>query len=101
LYFHQVDNDQLICYSKRDENSSSVVLVVVNLDYRYKQSGWVDLSTEELGLNAERSYLAYDLLTDTAYQWHGPRNYVELDPQKMPAHIFQVLQRDDNVTQLP
>jgi starch synthase (maltosyl-transferring) len=90
LCFHPVDNEQLVCYSKRSEDRSSVILVVVNLDYRYQQSGWVELGLEELGLKAEQPYRVRDLLTDTAYQWRGSRNYVELSPQKVPAHILRV-----------
>jgi starch synthase (maltosyl-transferring) len=98
LHFHSIDNEQLICYSKRTEDRSNVVLVVVNLDYRYKQSGWVDLCLEELGLSADRPYQVRDLLADTAYQWRGSRNYVELDPQKIPAHVFQVERGADKET---
>jgi starch synthase (maltosyl-transferring) len=98
LYFHSVDNEQLICYSKRTEDRSSVILVVVNLDYRYKQSGWLDLSLEELGLDADHPYQVRDLLADAAYQWRGPRNYVELSPEKMPAHVFRVLREADKKT---
>jgi len=92
LRFHSVDNEQLIWYSKCTGDLSNIILVVVNLDYRYKQSGWVDLSLEELGLDPNKPYKAYDLLADATYQWQGRRNYVELDPQKIPAHIFRVLQ---------
>ena len=90
LFFHSVDNDQLICFSKRTEDLSSLILVVVNLDYRNKQSGWVELSLEELGLDNSRPYEVNDLLTDVTYRWQGSRNYVELDPKKMPAHIFRI-----------
>ncbi|MFC1937820.1 alpha-1,4-glucan--maltose-1-phosphate maltosyltransferase [Chloroflexota bacterium] len=90
LHFHSVDNEQLICYSKHTEDLSSVILVVVNLDYRYKQSGWVELSLEELGLEQRETYQVYDFLTNTAYRWQGPRNYVELDPRKIPAHVFSI-----------
>ncbi len=92
LRFHSVDNDQLICYSKRTEDFSNVILIVVNLDYRYKQWGWVDLVLEELGLKSDQPYEVHDLLADATYRWKGMRNYVELDPQKTPAHIFQVKQ---------
>ena len=92
LRFHSVDNDSLICYSKRTEDLSNVILVVVNLDYRYKQAGWVDLSLEELGLDRGKSYKVHDLLADATYRWQGSRNYVELDPQRIPAHIFRVHQ---------
>jgi starch synthase (maltosyl-transferring) len=90
LYFHHVDNEQLICYSKRTEDLSSVILVVVNLDYHYKQSGFVDLSMGELGLNPAQPYKVRDLLADVTYEWRGSRNYLELDPRKIPAHIFRV-----------
>jgi len=63
---------------------------VVNLDYRYKQSGRVGLSLEELGLDPDKPYRVHDLLNDASYQWQGPRNYVELNPLKIPAHIFRV-----------
>ena len=92
LRFHSVDNDSLICYSKRTEDLSNVILVIVNLDYRYKQAGWVDLSLEELGLDRGKSYKVHDLLADATYRWQGSRNYVELDPQRIPAHIFRVHQ---------
>ena len=92
LRFHSIDNDQLICYSKRTEDLSNVILIVVNLDYRYKQSGWVDLSLEELGLDHGQPYKVHDLLADATYRWQGSRNYVELDPQKIPAHIFRIHQ---------
>ncbi|HEY32056.1 MAG TPA: alpha-1,4-glucan--maltose-1-phosphate maltosyltransferase [Dehalococcoidia bacterium] len=96
LCFHSVDNDQLICYSKHTEDLSNVILVVVNLDYRYKQLGWVDLSLDELGIDLSKPYKVRDLLTDATYQWQGSRNYVELDPGKIPAHIFRI---DQGITE--
>ncbi len=90
LRFHNTDNEQLICYSKATEDRSNVILAVVNLDYQWKQSGWVDLNLQELGLGASYPFDVHDLLTDARYVWHGPRNYVELTPQLIPAHIFRV-----------
>jgi len=90
LRFHSVDNDQLICYSKQTEDLSNVILVVVNLDHRWTQSGWVELPLEVLGLDAHQPYQVHDLLSDARYLWQGPRNYVELNPHTCPAHIFQV-----------
>lgn len=90
LRFHAVDNDQLICYSKCTPYGANVVLVVVNLDYRYKQSGWVALSLDELGIAPDQPYQVHDLLNGAIYTWQGPRNYVELNPSKLPAHIFRV-----------
>ncbi len=93
LRFHTVDNDQLICYSKCTPDGSNVVLIVVNLDYRYKQSGWVTLSLDDLKIAQDQPYQLHDLLDDATYTWKGPRNYVELSPVKLPAHIFRVEKR--------
>jgi starch synthase (maltosyl-transferring) len=90
LRFHQVDNEQIIAYSKTTDDGSSQILVVVNLDPHYKQSGFIELHLGELGLNPHQPYQAHDLLTDARYLWHGGRNYVELDPHNLPAHIFAV-----------
>ena len=93
LAFHRLHNEQLLCYSKRTEYFSNVILVVVNLDLSWKQSGFVDLSMDELGLEMGESYQVHDLLSDAIYLWQGPRNYVELDPKICPAHIFLVRKR--------
>ena len=90
LRFHDVNNDQLICYSKHTENHSNIVLVVVNLDYSHKQSGWVSLSLEELGLDRNEVYQVNDLLGGGVYRWQGATNYVELDPNITSSHIFNV-----------
>ncbi len=93
LQFHQVDNEQLICYSKSTEDQTNVILVVVNLNPYYTHSGWVDLNLNALGIDHARPYQVHDLLTDAHYIWHGPRNYVEINPHVVPAHIFRVRHR--------
>lgn len=93
LEFHPVDNDDLIAYSKQSPDAGDLLLVVVNLDPRHRQSGWLELPLERLGLDAAQPYQVHDLLSDARFLWHGPRNYVELHPQPMPAHIFRVRRR--------
>ena len=93
LTFHPVDTEALIAYSKHTEDRSSVVLVVVNLDPHHRQAGWVTLPLEALGLNPHEPYHVHDLLTGTRYLWSGARNYVELDPHGLPAHVFAVRRR--------
>lgn len=90
LRFHPVDNEQLICFSKRTADFTNVVLMVVNLDPHHTHSGWVDLSLSELGLDIDSSFQAHDLLSDARYLWHSQRNFIELNPQVMPAHIFKL-----------
>jgi starch synthase (maltosyl-transferring) len=90
LRFHDVDNEQIIAFSKSSVDRSSQVLVAVNLDPHYKQSGFITLPLEDLGLDPGQPYQAHDLLTEARYLWHGKRNYVELNPLTVPAHIFVI-----------
>jgi starch synthase (maltosyl-transferring) len=93
LRFHEVDNDQILAYSKSTEDLSNLVLTVVNLDPFHTQSGWLQLPLEELKLDPHESFQVHDLLADTKYLWQGSRNYVELNPAAAPAHIFLVRRR--------
>lgn len=90
LQFHEVDNEQLIAYSKHTPDFENMVLVVVNLDPHYTQRGWLQLPLEKWGTFSTGSYQVHELLTDERYLWSGARNYVELDPQFVPAHIFRL-----------
>jgi starch synthase (maltosyl-transferring) len=90
LRFHPVDNERLIAYSKMTQDASNRILVVVNLDPRGTQSGFVEVPMEEFGLAPDASFEVEDLLTGARYAWRGSRNYVALSPEKMPAHILRV-----------
>ena len=90
LRFHPIDNEQLICYSKQTKDFSNIIIVVVNLDPHHTQAGWVELSLPDLGIDHRMPYQMHDLLGDGRYLWHGPRNYVELNPGISPAQILRV-----------
>jgi starch synthase (maltosyl-transferring) len=93
LFFHPTDNPYLIAYSKSSRDGSNVVLMVVNLDSFHTQRGWVDLNLERLGMRPEESFQVLDHLTGMRYLWQGPHNYIELSPEKIPAHLFRVLRK--------
>jgi starch synthase (maltosyl-transferring) len=89
LRFHPIDNDQLLVYSKREENN--VLLMAVNLDVVHPQSGWVQLSLEHLNIAPHETFEVHDLLSGGRYSWNGPRNYIDLNPHQLPAHVFKVV----------
>ncbi len=88
VWFHHIGNDQLLCFSKTAEHRSDPVLVIVNLDPSATQAATTWLDLWQLGLEHAGPYEAYDLITETSYIWHGPQNYVQLDPADEPAHVF-------------
>jgi starch synthase (maltosyl-transferring) len=88
LRFHQTDNPSLICYSKATDDLSNVIIVVVNLDCIHVQAGWLDLDLRSIGLDSRHTFQANDLLSGGRFLWQGPRNYVELTPESLPAHVL-------------
>jgi starch synthase (maltosyl-transferring) len=93
LRFHETDNEMIICYSKTSDDGANVVLVVANLDFRHKQSGWVTLDLPGLGLDVAREYQVHDLLGDGRFVWFGARTFVELNPEELPVHVFRLRKR--------
>jgi starch synthase (maltosyl-transferring) len=93
LRFHEIDNDRLICYTKNTGDFSNIVLIIVNLDPAHTHSGWLELPVDILGLDEKQPFQVHDLLSGARYLWYGSRNYVELNPLIVPAHIFQIRRR--------
>ncbi|HEY6843180.1 MAG TPA: alpha-1,4-glucan--maltose-1-phosphate maltosyltransferase, partial [Thermoanaerobaculia bacterium] len=88
LMFHNTSNDEVICYSKMA--ADDVVVVAVNVDPHNPQSAWLDLDLAALHVDTNRPFQVHDLLSGARYTWHGGRNYVQLNPQIVPAHIFRI-----------
>ena len=83
LQFHETDNPEIICYSK--SAGENVIIAVVNLDPHNTQAGWIDLE-----LDLTRPFQVHELLSNARYTWHSQRNYVQLNPHVVPAHIFRI-----------
>jgi starch synthase (maltosyl-transferring) len=90
LRFHDADNPNLICYSKRSDDGTDLVVMVVNLDPANMQHGFVRLPLWEWGLPSDSALEVVDLLSNERYFWRGESNYVRLDPQGRMAHILHV-----------
>jgi starch synthase (maltosyl-transferring) len=93
LVFHPTDNPYLIAYSKSSRDGGNFVLTVVNLDSFHTQAGWVTLNLDRLKLLPDEGFQVFDQLTGLRYLWQGARNYVELSPDRIPAHLFRVLRK--------
>jgi len=97
LRFHHVDNDALLCWSKRDPDTANTVLVVCSLDPRNVQWANTSLDMPALGFDWHERFEVRDELTGAVYSW-GQHNPVRLDPFAEPAHVFTVHPRPRPVT---
>lgn len=90
LQFCTIENSNLIAYVKTTDDLSNCVLVVVNLDQHTKQSGYVQIPKERLRLGDKINLKLHDLITDEHFTWTQEWNFVELEPNKLPFHLFKV-----------
>ena len=90
LRFYHAENDAILFYGKMTPARDNIVLVVVNLDPFRKQHSFVYVPIEEFGQMESDAYQVHDLLNGARYTWRGRQNYVELDPEIQPGHIFLV-----------
>jgi starch synthase (maltosyl-transferring) len=97
IQFCQVENPNLIAYLKATEDLSDIMLVVVNLDPYNRQWGFVQLPKERLKLGDRINLKLHDLMTDEHYTWTQEWNYTEIDPFKMPFHLFKLEIHESNM----
>src|SRR5436305_1115672 len=88
--FYHADHDAILFYGKMTPARDNIVLVVVNLDPHRRQNSYIDVPIDQFGQMESDLYQMHDLLSDARYTWRGRQNYVELDPEIQPAHIFRV-----------
>jgi starch synthase (maltosyl-transferring) len=93
LRFHDIDNDQLIAYTKTSADGEDIVLAVVTLDFTQAQSGTLVLGLDELGLPQDAPFELVDLLDGSTHLWQGAQNRVEVDPAVRAGHVFHVRPR--------
>ncbi len=92
IHFAQCDNDNLLVYGKIDDEATNPMIIAVNLDSVHTQGAWVKLPLHELGIDPWKPFWVHDQLSGHKYHWEGEWNFVELAPEKIPAHIFKVEQ---------
>jgi starch synthase (maltosyl-transferring) len=88
LRFHEVDNESILCWSKRDADTGNTVLVLCTLDPYHVQWTNTALDLPALGFDWHERMRVRDQLSGAEYVW-GQHNAAKLDPER-PAHVFVV-----------
>jgi starch synthase (maltosyl-transferring) len=85
-----IQNEHIMAYAKATDDLDNIMLMVVNLDPYNKQSGWLKIPFEELHIKPGSTFVVHDLITDAKYTWDKEWNYIELDPNRLPYHLFKI-----------
>lgn len=89
IQFCEIGNDRLIAYLKTAADGNKL-LMVANLDHEHIQDGIIKVPLHAIDKKESDSYLVHDLVTGAKYNWKGRDNYVELDPNILPFHLFRI-----------
>jgi starch synthase (maltosyl-transferring) len=89
LWFHQISNDNLLCYSRRDPLTGDTLLIVVALAPHGEHWGQTELWMPALGLDWTDTFDVVDLLAGERYHF-TQRATVALAPAGRAAHILHV-----------
>lgn len=89
IQFLDTANDALIAYYKWSLDQKEHIVVVVNLDPYYHQTGSLHLPEHIAGRASGQHIRVTDLLTKNSYHWREDKAYIELHPV-LPIHLFNV-----------
>jgi starch synthase (maltosyl-transferring) len=95
--FCAIENNQIVAYLKATDDLSNIILVVVNLDPNNGQNGYIQLPKEKLRIGDKINVKLHDLITDEHYTWTQEWNFVDLNPNKMPFHLFKLTVHESNM----
>jgi starch synthase (maltosyl-transferring) len=97
IMFCPIENNQLIAFIKATEDLSNIILTVITLDAQTPQSGFVGLPKGLLKLGDKINVKLEDLMTEEHYTWTQEWNFVNLNPHKMPFHLFRLTIQESNM----
>jgi starch synthase (maltosyl-transferring) len=97
IQFCEIGDANLIAYIKTTDDLSDIILTIVNLDPNNKHSGYLQLPKALLKLGDKINVKLHDLMTGENFTWTQEWNYVELNPYKIPFHLFVLTVHESNM----
>jgi starch synthase (maltosyl-transferring) len=97
MQFCTIENNSLLAFIKVTDDLSSIILTIITLDPQSNQSGYVQIPKSLLSLGNHINLKLHDLMTDERFTWTQEWNYVELNPHKMPFHLFKIEIHESNM----
>ncbi|GHN01961.1 alpha-1,4-glucan:maltose-1-phosphate maltosyltransferase [Cytophagales bacterium WSM2-2] len=97
IQFCDIQNDNIIAYLKCTDDLSNIILVLVNLNANAMESGFVQLPKSILKLDDKINVKLNDLVTGEHFTWTQEWNYVQINPDKMPFHLFKLTIEESNM----
>lgn len=97
IHFCEIQNPNLIAYIKATDDLTDIMLIIVNLDSNNQHAGYVQLPKSLLKLSDKINVKLHDWMTNEHYTWTQEWNFVELNPYKIPFHLFRLTIHESNL----
>ncbi len=88
--FYNAFNDEMLYYGKPSRNGDDMILVMINLNPQAANACDFEVPLWEFGLPDHGAVDVDDLVSDTAFVWHGKMQTVRLDPFDYPFAIWRI-----------
>ncbi|HEU4561660.1 MAG TPA: alpha-1,4-glucan--maltose-1-phosphate maltosyltransferase [Longimicrobium sp.] len=89
LRFYAADSGDILFYGKMTEDRTSMVFVAVNLDPFQAHETMLHFPLDQMGIGWGDPWEVEELLTGERHFWHGPDQWVRLEPDA-PGRIYRV-----------
>ena len=90
INFTRTDNEQIISYVKATEGLNNIIWCIMNFNPNETQYGHVEVPKWLFSINGQVNLRLTDLMTDEVFYWRQDVNFVKLDPNILPGHVFRV-----------
>lgn len=81
IQFQNIDNEQILFYTKCTSEGDNIVIVVISLDPHGRQSGTLQLPLWQWGIADHAPVPLHDLMTDQQFELIGPQHRIDLSPE--------------------
>ena len=90
IRFLDADNPQVLVFAKSNVDGSDDLILAINLDPFNTHDSWMNIPIEDYGIADDEAFQALELITGERYEWRGRRQFVRLDPGRIPGQIFLI-----------
>ncbi|HAC23714.1 MAG TPA: alpha-1,4-glucan--maltose-1-phosphate maltosyltransferase [Cytophagales bacterium] len=97
IRFCTIENGNIMAYVKATDDLKNIILCVCTMDPNNTQSGYVRVPRDVLRLGDKVNLKLHDLVSHEQYTWTQDWNFVELNPHKLPFHLFKVEIHESNM----
>lgn len=90
LRFYNVNNDNIMFYSKISPNRDNIIFVAVNVNPFISTDTVLNFPLNELGIGWDEQFLVEELIRDKTFYWTGANHHWAFNPDYELAAIFRI-----------